>query len=59
MNKNKIAFLVVILILVVFTLPKALSKIEQIYVRYNYDFNSHFEVTGFFKSSCKIKSFSG
>ena len=59
MNKNKIAFLVVILILVVFTLPKVLSKIEQIYVRYNYDFNSHFEVTVFFKSSCKIKSYSG
>ena len=37
MNKNKIAFLVVILIFFVFTLPKALSKIEQIYVRYNYD----------------------
>ena len=54
MNKNKIAFLVVILILVVFTLPKALSKIEQIYVRYNYDFNSHFEVTVFSKVVVKL-----
>ena len=54
MNKNKIAFLVVILILVVFILPKALSKIEQIYVRYNYDFNSHFEVTGFSKEVVKL-----
>lgn len=54
MNKNKIAFLVVILILVVFTLPKDLSKIEQIYVRYNYDFNSHFEVTVFSKVVVKL-----
>lgn len=54
MNKNKIAFLVVILILVVFTLPKALSKIEQIYVRYNCDFNSHFEVTDFSKVVVKL-----
>ena len=54
MNKNKIAFLVVILILVVFTLLKVLSKIEQIYVRYNYDFNSHFEVTDFSKVVVKL-----